>query len=78
MESFNSRSRYEFLNIELFYSVQEAELLAEQHHIEYSTYRSHSVLSGVYRLRSSTSRKRLGYYQFSEELSYQVAFDKRA
>ena len=34
----------EFLNIELFTSVQEAKLLAEQHRIEYSTYRSHSAL----------------------------------
>jgi transposase InsO family protein len=31
VESFNSRLRDEFLNIELFASVQEAKLLAEQH-----------------------------------------------
>jgi hypothetical protein len=38
VESFNSRFRDEFLNIELFTSVQEAKLLAEQHRIEYNTY----------------------------------------
>ena len=36
VESFNSRFRDEFLNIELFTSVQEAKLLAEQHRIEYT------------------------------------------
>ena len=46
MESFNSRFRDEFLNIELFMSVQEAKLLAEQHRIEYNTYRPHSALQG--------------------------------
>ena len=46
MESFNSRFRDEFLNIELFTSAQEAKLLAEQHRIEYSTYRPHSALQG--------------------------------
>ena len=45
-ESFNSRFRDEFLNIELFTSVQEAKLLAEQHRIEYNTYRPHSALQG--------------------------------
>ena len=46
MESFNSRFRDEFLSIELFTSVQEAKLLAEQHRIEYDTYRPHSALQG--------------------------------
>ena len=46
MESFNSRFRDEFLNIELFTSVQEAKLLAEQHRIENNTYRPHSALQG--------------------------------
>ena len=46
MESFNSRFRDEFLNIELFTSVQEAKLLAEQHRIEYNTYRPRSALQG--------------------------------
>ena len=46
MESFKSRFRDEFLNIELFTSVQEAKLLAEQHRIEYYTYRPHSALQG--------------------------------
>ena len=38
--------RDEFLNIELFTTVQEARLLAEQHRIEYNTYRPHSALQG--------------------------------
>ncbi len=44
VESFNSRFRDEFLNIELFTSVQETKLLAEQHRLEYNTYRPHSAL----------------------------------
>lgn len=46
MESFNGRLRDEFLNIELFTTVQEARLLAEQHRIEDNTYRAHSALQG--------------------------------
>ena len=46
MESFNGRFRDEFLNVELFATVQEARLLAEQHRIEYNTYRPHSALQG--------------------------------
>ena len=46
MESFNDRFRDEFLNIELITTVQEARLLAEQHRIEYNTYRPHSALRG--------------------------------
>ena len=46
VESFNSRFRDEFLSIELFTSVQEAKFLAEQHRIEYNTYRTHSALQG--------------------------------
>ena len=38
VKSFNGRLRYEFLNIELFTTVQETRLLAEQHRIEYNTY----------------------------------------
>ena len=38
VESFNSRLRDEFLNIELFSSLPEAKLLAEQHRIEYNFY----------------------------------------
>jgi transposase InsO family protein len=44
VESFNGRFRDEFLNIELFDSLQEAKLLAEQHGIEYNVYRPHSAL----------------------------------
>jgi hypothetical protein len=35
VESFNSRFRDEFLNIELFASLPEAKVLAEQHIMEY-------------------------------------------
>ena len=44
VESFNSRLRDEFLNIELFSSLPEAKVLAEQHRIEYNVYRPHSAL----------------------------------
>ena len=46
VESFNSRLRDEFLNIEIFGSLPEAKLLAEQHRMEYNTYRPHSALQG--------------------------------
>jgi len=46
VESFNSRLRDEFLNIELFASLSEAKELAERHRMEYNTYRSHSALQG--------------------------------
>ena len=44
VESFNSRLRDEFLDIELFASIPEAKVLAEQHRIEYKSYRPHSAL----------------------------------
>ena len=46
MESFNGRLRDEFLNIELFATLAEAKVLAEQHRIEYNVYRPHSALQG--------------------------------
>ncbi len=46
VESFNSRLRDEFLNIEIFASLLEAKVLAEQHRMEYNSYRSHSALQG--------------------------------
>jgi putative transposase len=46
VESFNSRLRDEFLNIELFSSVAEAQMLAEEHRMEYNVYRPHSALQG--------------------------------
>jgi putative transposase len=46
VESFIGRLRDESLNIELFTTEQEARLLAEQHRIEYNTYRPHSALQG--------------------------------
>ena len=39
VESFNSQFRDEFLNIDVFTSVREAKLLAEQNRIEYDTFR---------------------------------------
>jgi len=46
VESFNGRLRDEFLNVELFASLTEAKVLAEQHRIEYNVYRPHSALQG--------------------------------
>jgi transposase InsO family protein len=46
METFNGRFRDEFLNIELFASLPEAKVLAEQHRMEYNNYRPHSALQG--------------------------------
>jgi transposase InsO family protein len=46
VESFNGRFRDEFLNIEIFASLPEAKVLAEQHRMEYNTYRPHSGLQG--------------------------------
>jgi len=46
LESFNSQFRDECLNIELFASLPEAEVLAEQHRIKYNMYRPHSALQG--------------------------------
>ncbi len=42
----NGRLRDEFLNVELFASLTEAKVLAEQHRIEYNVYRPHSALQG--------------------------------
>jgi transposase InsO family protein len=39
-------AREGFLNIELFSSLTEAKVLAEQHRIEYNVYRPHSALQG--------------------------------
>jgi hypothetical protein len=62
VESFNSRFRDECLNIELFTSVQETKLLAEQHRIENITYSPHSALQGrTPPWRSSTIGKRPDY-----------------
>jgi hypothetical protein len=41
VESFKGRFRDKFLNIELFASLAVAELLAEQHRIEYNVYKPH-------------------------------------
>ena len=46
VESFNGRFMDELLDIELFASLPEAKVLAEQHHIEYNTYSPHSALQG--------------------------------
>ena len=58
VQPFNIRFRYAFLNIELLTSFQETKLLAEQHRLEYDSYRPHSVLLGRSPRRSSTSGKR--------------------
>jgi putative transposase len=44
IESFNSRLRNEFLNVEAFGSLKEAQVLAEQHRREYNHRRPHSAL----------------------------------
>jgi putative transposase len=44
IESFSSRSRSEFLNVEVFGSLKEAQVLAEQHRLEYNHRRPHSAL----------------------------------
>ena len=44
IESFNSRLRNEFLNGEVFGSLKEAQVLAEQHRLEYNHRRPHSAL----------------------------------
>jgi len=46
VESFNSRLRDELLNIEIFASLLETKVLAEQHRMEYDSYRPHLALQG--------------------------------
>jgi putative transposase len=43
-ESFNSKLRDEFLNGEIFYSLKEAQVLAERWRVYYNTERPHSSL----------------------------------
>jgi putative transposase len=43
-ESFNSKMRDEFLNGEIFYSIQELRALAERWRVHYNTIRPHSSL----------------------------------
>jgi Integrase core domain len=43
-ESFNGKLRDEFLNGEIFYSLQEAQILTERCRVEYNTERPHSAL----------------------------------
>ncbi len=45
-ESFNGRFRDEFLNIELFTTAPEEQLLADRWRWEYNTHRPHSALQG--------------------------------
>jgi putative transposase len=61
VESFNGRFRGEFLNIELFSSLPEAKVLAEQHRIEYNVYRPHWASRGVGRWKPSSNGKRLDH-----------------
>lgn len=44
IESFNSRLRHDLLSVELFGSLKEAQVLAEQHRLEYNHRRPHSAL----------------------------------
>ncbi len=44
IESFNSRLRDELLSVELFGSLKEAQVLAEEHRLEYNHRRPHSAL----------------------------------
>jgi transposase InsO family protein len=46
VESFNSLLRDELLNIEIFASLLETKVLAEQHRMEYDSYRPYSALQG--------------------------------
>lgn len=47
VESFNGKLRDELLNVELFDTLLEAQVLAEDFRIEYNTYRPHSALGGL-------------------------------
>jgi transposase InsO family protein len=47
VESFNSRTRDELLNIEEFGSLAEARIVVEAWRLEYNTYRPHSSLDGL-------------------------------
>ncbi len=44
VESFNGRVRDELLNVEQFFTLKEAQVIAEDWRIEYNTYRPHSSL----------------------------------
>ena len=46
MESFNGRLKDKFLNVEMFASLTESIVLAEQHRIAYISYRPQSALMG--------------------------------
>ena len=46
VESFNGRLRDKFLNIKIFASLLKAKVLAEQHRMEYNSFRPHSALQG--------------------------------
>lgn len=47
VESFNSRSRDELLNLEEFATLREARVIVEAWRMEYNTYRPHSSLGGL-------------------------------
>ena len=47
VESFNSRSRDELLNVEEFATLREARVVVEAWRMEYNTYRPHSSLGGL-------------------------------
>src|SRR5487761_1213317 len=47
VESFNGRVRDELLNVEVFGSLVEAQVVVEAWRVEYNTYRPHSSLGGL-------------------------------
>jgi hypothetical protein len=72
VESFNSRFRGKFLNIELFTSVQEAKLLAEQHRVELQHLHTAFGAPGAYAPGGHTAMESgLTTHQLSEELEQQ-------
>jgi transposase InsO family protein len=55
-ESFNGRFRDEFLNIELFTTAPEAQILADRWRWDYNTLRPHSALQGRRPLKAAQQR----------------------
>ena len=57
VESFNSRFRDEFLNVEIFHRIKEAQILAEKWRIAYNETRPHSSLNYMTPARFAASRE---------------------
>jgi len=56
VESFNSRFRDEFLNVELFHTIKEARMLAQKWRMAYNQTRPHSALNYMTPARFAASR----------------------